>query len=112
VSFDELARFPRGAEWIARAPRLAAECADRWSLELGEPYAYANVSLVFPAGDVVLKVSFPHWESEHEAAALRHWDGDGAIRLVDYDAERNALLLERCVPGTSLLELPEEEGFR
>jgi streptomycin 6-kinase len=107
----ELAAFPGGREWLERLPRLVEECVDQWSLELNEPYPYANVSVVYPAGDVVLKVGFPHWESEHEAAALAHWDGEGAVRLHAYDAERNALLLERCRPGTSLLELPEPDAY-
>ena len=50
----------------------------------------------------VLKVQQPHRESEHEAAALELWDGDGAIRLLDAEPEEDALLLERCVPGTPL----------
>jgi len=50
----------------------------------------------------VLKVQLPHRESEHEAAALELWDGDGAIRLLDCEPEEHALLLERCVPGTPL----------
>ena len=50
----------------------------------------------------VLKVQQPHRESEHEAAALELWDGDGAIRLLDSEPEEHALLLERCVPGTPL----------
>jgi streptomycin 6-kinase len=107
----ELATFPGGAEWLARLPQLVAECADQWSLTLEEPYAYANVSIVYPAGDAVLKVGFPHWESEHEAAALLHWNGNGAVQLYAHDEERNALLLERCRPGTSLLEVPEHEGY-
>jgi streptomycin 6-kinase len=56
----------------------------------------------------VLKIQFPHRESEHEAAALELWDGDGAIRLLAHDAERHALLLERCIPGTRLSELDED----
>jgi hypothetical protein len=31
--------------------------------------------------EAVLKVTFPEPESEHEAAALAHWNGDGAVRL-------------------------------
>jgi len=112
MSLTGLATFPGGAEWIARVPELARECSARWSLELGEPFAGAQVSVVYPAGDAVLKISFPHWEAEHEPDALRHWDGHGAVRLLDYDAERRALLLERCRPGTSLLEVPERESFR
>jgi streptomycin 6-kinase len=113
----ELRDFPGGEAWLARVPRLAQECVERWKLRVGPPFPYAKVSLALPAqladgGEAVLKVSFPHWESEHEAAALAHWDGHGAVRLLDYDRARNALLLERCRPGTSLLELPEEEGYR
>lgn len=52
--------------------------------------------------EVVLKVQEPHRETEHEAAALELWGGDGAIRLLDYEPEEHALLLERCVPGTPL----------
>jgi streptomycin 6-kinase len=117
AALEHLRGFPGGAEWLERLPRLVAESLERWSLDAGEPFPYAHVSVALPArlpdgADVVLKVAFPHWESEHEAAALGHWDGRGAVRLLDYDGERNALLLERCLPGTSLLELPEEAGYR
>jgi streptomycin 6-kinase len=53
-------------------------------------------------GEAVLKIQQPHRESEHEAAALERWDGDGAIRLLHHDQEEHALLLELCVPGTPL----------
>jgi streptomycin 6-kinase len=52
----------------------------------------------------VLKLIHPHRESEHEGDALRVWGGDGAVRLLAEDPERNALLLERCEPGTKLYE--------
>jgi streptomycin 6-kinase len=52
--------------------------------------------------EAVLKVQKPHRESEHEAAALEVWNGEGAVRLLDYDPDEHALLLERCVPGTPL----------
>jgi streptomycin 6-kinase len=115
---NELRDYPGGAEWVERLPRLVRECSEQWSLRLGEAYEYGYVSLAaraeLPDGTpVVLKVGFPHRESEHEADALTHWDGQGAVRLLAYDRERHALLLERCEPGTSLLELPEErEAYR
>jgi streptomycin 6-kinase len=90
---------------------LVEECREQWSLELEEPYPYAFASLAVPAGDVVLKVQFPGRESEHEAEALRVWDGDGAVRLLAHDPERHALLLERCRPGTSLAGAPAEEAL-
>ena len=57
----------------------------------------------------VLKIAFRHFEEEHEIAGLRFWDGDPTVRLLRADDELHAMLLERCVPGTSLGELPEEE---
>lgn len=59
----------------------------------------------------MLKIQWPHRESEHEAAALELWDGDGAVRLLAHDKERNALLLERCRPGTYLSELDVDTGL-
>ena len=90
---------------------MLEECAERWSLELEEPYAYAFESLAVPAGGVVLKVGFRGRENEHEADALRLWDGDGAVRLLDHDVERNALLLERARPGTPLSDVGLERAL-
>jgi streptomycin 6-kinase len=100
-----------GREWLARLPSLLEDCAERWSLDLEEPFSYAFASLAVPAGDAVLKIQFPDRESEHEAAALRHWDGDGAVHLLDHDRERHALLLERCTPGTPLSKVAPDEAL-
>jgi streptomycin 6-kinase len=59
----------------------------------------------------VLKIQWPHRESEHEAAALELWDGDGAVRLLAHDEERHALLLDRCRPGTHLSELDADSAL-
>jgi streptomycin 6-kinase len=102
-----------GREWLDRLPGLVAGCLADWELEAGEPFEYAYASLAMPvtrAGgtEAVLKVQFPHRESDHEADALALWDGDGAVRLLARDDERGALLLERCIPGTHLsTEAPE-----
>jgi streptomycin 6-kinase len=69
---------------------------------LEEPFEGGFVSHVVPAGDVVLKIQWPHRESEHEADALELWQGDGAVQLLARDDERHALLLERCRPGSHL----------
>jgi streptomycin 6-kinase len=53
----------------------------------------------------------PHRESEHEAAALELWAGDGAVRLLAHDPEKHALLLERCVPGTPLAEAGQDAAL-
>lgn len=110
-----LARQEGGESWIDALPGLVAERAEAWSLRaLGEPFADSSVSLVLPAElpegqPVVLKLQFPHRESEHEAEALEQWGGDGAVQLVAHDVSRNALLIERCLPGVHLsMEAPDE----
>jgi streptomycin 6-kinase len=93
--------------WLERVPELLSECADEWELELGAPYpqgaaGYAVRATLRDGTPAVLKLIFPHHESEHEAEALRVWNGDGAVQLYDYDEARWAMLLERCEPGTLL----------
>ena len=105
---------PGGADWLARLPRLVAECAELWSLRLGAAFHDAHISYVAPAElpdgrRAVLKVNFPEPESEREPDALAHWGGRGAVRLLAEDAGPRAFLAERCEPGTRLWELRDEE---
>ena len=101
-----LAQQETGAAWLAALPRLASELVKRWDLQLGVPCPGASVSYVVPVtrGEerLVLKVQWPHRECTQEADALKAWDGKGAVRLLAHDAERHALLLEACAPGTPL----------
>jgi streptomycin 6-kinase len=105
-----------GRAWLARLPQLLEDCREHWSLVLEPPFPYAYASYAAPARgadgtDAVLKICFPHRESEHEAEALRVWGGSGAARLLAHDAERWALLIERCRPGTSLREAGAEAAL-
>jgi streptomycin 6-kinase len=108
---------PRGA-WLERLPAQIEAVADRWSLSLEDPFEPGGqTAWVAPAhspdhGDVVLKVGFRHMEAEDEAVGLRAWEGDGVIRVFAderLNERTTALLLERCRPGTTLAERPEEE---
>ena len=97
------------------AAELAEELARRWSLRLGRRFEGGVVGLVLEAAradgtPVVLKVSAVDRETVHEGAALRHYDGAGAVRLLEADTELGALLLERAEPGWPLISLPEEES--
>jgi streptomycin 6-kinase len=103
--------LPQGRAWLAELPRLLDECAEQWSLRLEGPIGNGFTSLVVAAGDAVLKLQFPHRESEHEAEALRVWDGEGAVRLLAHDPERHALLIERARPGTHLTEAAQEAAL-
>ncbi len=104
--------------WMADLPRIVAELAQQWTLDLGRPFQPGGVaSWVAPARNVVgerlvLKVGWGHDEALHEADGLRAWDGGGAVRLLDalVVGQTSALLLEACEPGTALSEaLPPSE---
>jgi streptomycin 6-kinase len=102
--------------WLERVPELVRERVDRWELRLGEPYvagaagytARVELSDGTPA---VLKVIYPHRESEHEAAALDLHDGAGTVRLLGQDSDRGAMLLERCEPGAPISQLGGEAAL-
>lgn len=65
-----------GRAWLRELPTHVKACVDRWGLRLGPPYKDSYVSIVFPAAladgsPAVLKIQYPHPESDHEAEALR-----------------------------------------
>lgn len=105
-------------EWLADLPQTVEAVATGWELELDAPYVPGGrCAWVAPArgrdGDeLVLKVGWRHHEAEHEAEALRFWDGEGAVRCLASKTfgRTTALLLERCEPGIALKQsLSESE---
>ncbi|MDG4804953.1 aminoglycoside phosphotransferase family protein [Micromonospora sp. WMMD980] len=110
-------RAPGGRAWLAELPDRLAECVARWELTaVGPPFDYAFASLALPAKlpdgtRAVLKLQYPDDDSVHEATALAHWAGRGAIRLLAHDAGHRALLVERCDPGTPLHALPADAAL-
>lgn len=103
--------------WILTLSEMVEHLERRWSVKAGDPFQPGGqTAWVAPARtetgrDVVLKVAWRHPEAEHEADGLRAWDGQGAISLhasEEFD-DTMALLLERCMPGTTLASRPESE---
>ncbi|MCC3766808.1 aminoglycoside phosphotransferase family protein [Streptomyces sp. UNOC14_S4] len=121
---DELARFHAtydgdvGRAWTAALPSLGAEFLDRWGLRLDGPASHGMVALVLPVRradgtPAALKLQPLTDESVDEPAALRAWNGDGAVALLDHDAETGTMLLERLDAERSLLCVPDaEEALR
>src|SRR3954469_2706580 len=73
-------REPDLAGWLSRLPTVVEELAQHWGLSLEPPYQPGGqCAWVAPGGDVVLKVGWRHDEALHEPAALRLWDGEGAV---------------------------------
>jgi streptomycin 6-kinase len=87
-----------------------------WSLNFDHPLRGEDASCSFVAAvrlkhgaPAVLKVGMPHMEGEDEIEGLRFWNGDPTVGLLAAADEVGAMLLERCLPGTTLRALPEDD---
>jgi len=105
---------PAGVEWLNRLPSIIADCAERWSLTVMPPFEPLSYNYVAPAvrddgADAVLKVGVPNAELLTEIEALRLFDGHGIVRLLEADADRGVLLLERLKPGAPLSSLSDDK---
>ncbi len=104
-----------GAAWLERLPKAITDLKKQWSLTLSPPFEEeASCSWVAPCfrrdgTPAVLKIGLPHMEAENEIDGLLFWNGDPTVYVLETDLELNAMLLERCEPGTTLRGQPENE---
>jgi streptomycin 6-kinase len=113
-TLDHWRAVPGGRAWLTSLPAIVEACAEAWDLRVGAPYNGGKVGLALraerPDGTpAVLKVNFPGSDSEHEATALAHWQGDGVVHLLEHDRAHAALLIERCDPGGQLSDVADED---
>ncbi|MFE4678790.1 aminoglycoside phosphotransferase family protein [Streptomyces sp. NPDC056721] len=96
-----------GRAFIAGLPARVEEFVERWDLRVDGPAMHGMAALVLPVvrGDgtpAAVKFQILDEETEGEPVALRVWDGDGAVRLLDHDAATGTMLLERLDPERML----------
>ena len=111
-----LAEGDRCLAWLNDLPRLVGEIEDRWRLRVGDPMAEGTASFVAPAATahgttVVLKLAMPAaidgWEAlDREARVLETAAGRGCVRVLAYDSDRHAVLLEELGRQLAQLRLP------
>ncbi len=109
-------KIPHRTAWLDYLPDTLRRLQRRWLLTLHAPFDSEEVSCSYVAAVVradgtpaVLKIGMPHMEGKHEIHGLRFWDGNPTVRILMADDDLNAMLLERCEPGTALHALPECE---
>jgi streptomycin 6-kinase len=103
-----------GVAWQECLPSRTADCAKHWSLTVLPPFENLSYNYVAPAiradgTPVVLKAGVPHPELFGEIAALRYFDGEGSVRLLDAVSDQGVMLLERLLPGTPLSNVEDDE---
>ncbi|MGE0685944.1 MAG: aminoglycoside phosphotransferase family protein [Dehalococcoidia bacterium] len=104
-----------GREWRRLLPATVAGLAERWSLTIDAPFPGLSYNYVAPVTQAdgtpaVLKLWMPlPREFEVEVEALSLYDGNGAVKLLQVDADDRAMLLERAEPGTDLWQLDDDD---
>ncbi|MDH3890471.1 MAG: aminoglycoside phosphotransferase family protein [candidate division Zixibacteria bacterium] len=103
-----------GVEWLNQLPQILEKAANRWSLRLLPPFQPLSYNYVAPAvgpdGEpVVLKTGVPRRELSTEIDALRHYNGQGTVRLIEADSGSGLMLLERILPGVPLMDTPDDD---
>jgi streptomycin 6-kinase len=103
-------------EWVAKLPTLATKACSRWRLTPDGALMNGFCAVVLPVRQAdghpaVLKLTWIDAETRHEPLALRLYDGNGVVRLLDHDEELGALLLERLDHTHTLDDEPIEQAI-
>ncbi|GAA3390211.1 aminoglycoside phosphotransferase family protein [Streptomyces roseoviridis] len=99
------------AGWLDELPELTRDTLEHTGLAAERVIAPGGrSSLVVLVPGAVVKIAPGFTRPDLERDALAHWNGWGAVRLLD-QAREGALLLERLHPDVSLRSLPEAKAL-
>lgn len=109
---------PAATAWLADLPQLLRRQLGHWQLTVERvvtPGGRSSVVVLVRQADgepAALKLPAPLPATAQEPAALAHWNGRGAVRLLRSETTEwgTALLLERLRPEVSLRSLPEPKA--
>jgi len=102
-----------GRVWIEALSDLAADLLNRWQLRPDGAPMRGAVALVLPVlradgTPAVLKLQPITDDTVGEPDALRAWNGNGAVRLLDHDPASGSMLLERLNADRSLFIVSDD----
>ncbi|WP_406220394.1 aminoglycoside phosphotransferase family protein [Streptomyces canus] len=108
---------PDGDDWVERLPETAEQAVALHELTVERvqvPGGRSSLVVLVRRPDgtpAVLKLAPARARPESERAALAHWDGRGAVQLLEPFAAEGVLLLERLHPDVSVRSLPEAKAL-
>ncbi|MFJ2768359.1 aminoglycoside phosphotransferase family protein [Streptomyces sp. NPDC087300] len=106
-----------GDDWLEKLPTAVEQAVALRELTIERvqvPGGRSSLVLLVRRADdtpAVLKLVPPRSRPESERAALAHWNGLGAARLLDPAASDGALLMERLHRDVSVRSLPEAKAL-
>ncbi|MEV3913559.1 aminoglycoside phosphotransferase family protein [Streptomyces canus] len=108
---------PDGDDWVERLPETAEQAVALRELTVERvqvPGGRSSLVVLVRHADgtpAVLKLAPARARPESERAALAHWDGRGAVQLLEPFVAEGVLLLERLHPDVSVRSLPEAKAL-
>ncbi|MGP3688787.1 aminoglycoside phosphotransferase family protein [Streptomyces sp. IBSNAI002] len=118
-ALGEMPGSAQDAQWLEQLPGLTEAALSRRGVRaqrVQAPGGRSSLVVLVQYADgtpAALKLAAPHARPDRELAALAHWGGFGAVRVLDsrYHEEDGALLLERLHPEVSLRSLPDAKAL-
>ena len=103
-----------GKPWLAKLPETLKSCRKKWGLTLGRAVDEIKRNFVgyvrLPNGEeAILKVGEPDADFISQMEALTFYEGRSINKLIDFDKDLGAMLLERLRPGTMLASHPNRK---
>src|SRR3990167_10499033 len=94
-----------GKQWLENLSPFISHYENQWHFKASKCFSDAQFNVVLNTikNDSVFKCCVTNKEFKTEVKALAHYNGHGAVKLLKYDIENGAMLLEKINPG-SLLE--------
>lgn len=98
-----------GKKWINDLPEFISYYEKKWGFTVGESFEQSQFNVVLnviknDGMSAVFKCCVPNKEFVTEVKSLVHYNGIGAVRLLENDSDKGALLIEKIKPGLSLEE--------
>ena len=96
-----------GQKWLNDLPEIIKRYCQKWNLQNLKPFENLTYNYVVANENVVLKIGFNEKDVEGELKALQHFQ---MVKILNHD--RHAILMERCIPGTTLEHFVPSQDFR
>lgn len=101
-----------GGLWLNDLPHIIESLSENWQIKVDKPFENLSYNFVAPCicaddSEAVVKIAVPLNNSEifNEAKYLQILDGKGTVKVLNFDKERRAMLLEKLSPGKHLKEI-------
>ncbi len=101
-----------GEKWLNDLPQIIGEVSGKWQIKAEKSFENLSYNFVAPCKfsddkEVVLKIALPLNNPEifNEAKYLQIQNGKGAVKVLNFDKNSRAILLEKLSPGKHLKEI-------